>query len=187
MGFFSRLFGRSDSEEKDKKEYKYELIDGGSYRGGRGYRIRRVSDQKIVEWQYLPEADGLETFSVAGIWRRRKDSGLSWRPGWALILAPETDNPKDPNAVAVWDMGMNSQLGYVPKERAQQIGEGLRAGKYKYCLFVWRSLSDAGYCNEAKALLVGHGASLLLPRNVKAMTEHRKATLPVPEQSNREP
>ena len=180
MGLFSRLFGGSNSEEAVKKTYKYELIDGKYYRGGRGYRIRRISDQKIIEWQYLSKSDELEAFSVAGIWFRRKDAGLGWRPGWALILEPETDNPKDPNAVAVWDMGMNSQLGYVPKEHAPRIGEGLRAGKYRYCLLVWRSLSDNGDSKEVKALLVGHNASLYLPGNVKAMTEHPKAALPVP-------
>jgi restriction system protein len=55
--------------------------------------------------------------AVAGSSFRRdalQSDGL--RPGANVALRPEPNNEHDPNAIGVWDLSTNRQLGYIPRE-----------------------------------------------------------------------
>ena len=45
----------------------------------------------------------------------------SFDPGRRLALVREPENEHDPNAVAIWNEERTLQIGYVPRELAQEL------------------------------------------------------------------
>lgn len=49
--------------------------------------------------------------------------------GSVVLLAPEPDNPADPEAVGVWDKSGELRVGYLPADLAPEIGARIAAGE----------------------------------------------------------
>jgi hypothetical protein len=49
--------------------------------------------------------------------------------GSAAVLRPEPENPRDANAVGVWDETGTVQLGHIPADFSSTVGERIRAGE----------------------------------------------------------
>jgi hypothetical protein len=72
----------------------------------------------------FPNADGSDRMQIA----------RGCEPGELLTLAPEPENPYDPNAIAVWRKD-GRQLGYLPREQAEEI-----AGRMRRHAEVWHAV-----------------------------------------------
>jgi len=85
------------------------------------------------------EAHTEERTKIAGVTRDDPATGINRqdiirryvRPGTRLIPRLEPDNPADPAAVALWleHAGQWFHLGYIPKNRAGDVAQRLRAGR----------------------------------------------------------
>jgi len=73
---------------------------------------------------------GLQVAGVAGAGRHHNEALQSGgaAPGRALRLRRDPDNPHDENAVAVDELG-GAQVGWVPREIAEQLAPDLDAGR----------------------------------------------------------
>jgi hypothetical protein len=85
-----------------------------------GFHIR---DEKGLGITYEEAIDfNLHIFNVAGVsFRPDALQRLEFNPGAAVSLRPEDDNQYDKNAVAVWDIQGNYQVGYVPRDQNRRI------------------------------------------------------------------
>jgi hypothetical protein len=94
---------------------------------GEGMRTRgyRVVDAGGAEWREADLEDiGLLSIGVAGVTHRRPSlQSAGFEPGEPVILMPEPDNPHDPFALAVMDLGLAEQAGYVPAVRSRALVE----------------------------------------------------------------
>jgi HIRAN domain-containing protein len=69
-----------------------------------------------------------------------QDEGF--RPGSRLTLKPEPANEFDPHAVGVWDGGGRIQVGFVPREAANEVAGRLQHGSLDaWSLWEWRDES----------------------------------------------
>jgi hypothetical protein len=84
---------------------------------GEGYVVQRTRDkQRLSHWS-LPVSQGLYAFDVAGVtYRKEALQDPAFSPGKRLAVIPETANPVDPGALAVWDSTRKLHIGYVPKD-----------------------------------------------------------------------
>jgi hypothetical protein len=88
----------------------------------RGYRI---VDGAGVAWSDADLDDaGIHVLRVMGV-SHRADAlqAGGFEPGEPVILMPEPDNPYDRFALAVWDLGLAAQAGYVPATRSRELVE----------------------------------------------------------------
>ena len=70
---------------------------------------------------------------VAGVsYRADALDDASFDPGHRLALEREPENEHDPNAVAIWNEERTLQVGYVPREIAQELSGDEQA------LSLWR-------------------------------------------------
>ena len=76
-------------------------------------------------------ARGLRVCGVAGAARHHAEGLASAElgPGVALELRRDADNPHDPNAIAVHGPDGGEQVGWVPRELAEEIAPLLDAGQ----------------------------------------------------------
>jgi hypothetical protein len=76
-------------------------------------------------------ARGLKVAGVAGAARHHGEALESQElgPGSELELRRDPDNPHDPNAIAVHGPGGGEQVGWVPRELAEEIAPELDAGR----------------------------------------------------------
>lgn len=91
----------------------------------RGYR---VVDGAGSPWSDadLDEA-GIHVLRVAGTSHRAGElQADGFAPGEPVILMPEPDNPHDPFALAVLDLSLEIQAGYVPATRSRELIEEMR-------------------------------------------------------------
>ena len=51
------------------------------------------------------------------------------KPGVPVLLRPEPDNERDPNAIAVWDSGATAHLGYIPADLSPTLRAQVPAGR----------------------------------------------------------
>lgn len=113
---------------------------------GRGYTLRDGEHSLAWTSPRLAEA-GIQVVKVAGTSYRLdelQDPGFA--PGSTLLLRPEPDNPHDLNAVGVWNADGSAQAGYVPRDRARQIGARLASEKLEaVALWEWRSPDGRRY------------------------------------------
>ena len=88
----------------------------------RGYR---AVDQAGVRWTDDDlDGVGVHVLRVMGITHRRAAAQADgFAPGEPVILMPEPDNPHDPWALAVLDLSLGTQAGYVPATRSRELVE----------------------------------------------------------------
>jgi HIRAN domain len=74
---------------------------------------------------------GLRVAGVAGAARHHGEALESQElaPGSQLELRRDPENPHDPNAIAVHGPGGGEQVGWVPRELAEEIAPDLDAGR----------------------------------------------------------
>ena len=92
--------------------------DGGGCT--RGYR---VLDQAGQAWSD-PDLDeaGVHVLRVVGVTHRmRALQHTAFSPGESVVLMPEPDNPHDPWALGVRDVGLGLHVGYVPAVRSREL------------------------------------------------------------------
>jgi len=158
---FKRLFRGKRHERDSVDDAAYELVPHAEPEAGRGFVIRRASDGRLIPWRELAElGDDISAFQVAGVTHHSEALQESaFAPGALLQLVPESDNPHDPNAVAVWDIDAKHHVGYVPRERAPEIKRALRTGERLLCLSMWEVLEGERRV-ALRALVVGDSVSL---------------------------
>jgi HIRAN domain len=76
-------------------------------------------------------ARGLRVCGVAGAARHHAEAltAAGLEPGSALELKRDPENPHDPNAIAVHGPVGGDQVGWVPRELAEEIAPELDAGR----------------------------------------------------------
>jgi hypothetical protein len=125
----------------------------------RGYR---VLDERDQAWSDADLDDvGIHVLRVMGVSHRRaalQSDGFA--PGEPVILMPEPENPHDPWALAVLDLRLEQQAGYVAAVRSRALVEEL-------CLRPLRAiaLTEHRALGERVGLRVAASfAPLLVPR-----------------------
>lgn len=88
----------------------------------RGYR---VLDGAGNRWNDVDlDGAGVHVLRVVGVSHRREEvQSEAFAPGEPVILMPEPDNPQDRFALAVRDLGLGAQAGYVPATRSRELVE----------------------------------------------------------------
>jgi len=91
----------------------------------RGYR---VVDQVEADWSDADLDDaGVHVLRVVGVSHRSEAVQVAaFSPGEPVILMPEPDNPYDPWALGVRDVGLGLQVGYVAAVRSRALVEEMR-------------------------------------------------------------
>ena len=91
----------------------------------RGYR---VIDETGARWSDSDLDDaGVHVLRAAGVAHRAADlQAGGFDPGEPLILMPEPGNPFDVYALAIRDLGLEHQAGYVPATRSRELIEEMR-------------------------------------------------------------
>ena len=85
-------------------------------RGQGGYYMRDAATGEAVRWQ----DPRVLVLPVAGVsYRVEALPDPSFDPGRRLALVPEPEN--EPNAVGIWNEERTLQVGYVPREAAEQL------------------------------------------------------------------
>jgi hypothetical protein len=76
-------------------------------------------------------ARGLRVASVAGAGQHHADALVSdaVAPGQPLLLRRDPDNPHDPNAIQVHPVDGGAQVGWVPRELAEELAAELDGGR----------------------------------------------------------
>lgn len=173
MGFFTTLFGLFSASESPCTA-EYELVPASEQGKGKGFYVKRCADQKIFStWRGLPTT--MTTFCIAGIsFYRHEDPVVS--PGFPFRLELEPDNKHDANAVAIFDE-YNIQAGHVPATIAEEIGTGLRSGRFEYCISVWRQTGTKGVV-QCRVLIVDKGTSLKIPNPSRRFIENLEKKRP---------
>ena len=120
-------------------EYATENEDGERLDGS-GFQLRD-GDGRALAWDdEALAAEGVTVFSVAGVsYRLEAAQSDGFAPGSLLALVPEPENEFDPNAIGVWDEARREQVGFVPADRAVEIGERLRDQVGAIVLWEWRT------------------------------------------------
>jgi HIRAN domain len=106
---------------------------------GRGFVL--LDGERPVEWRDSRLLDaGVDVVKVAGTSYRvdeLQDPGFV--PGSKVLLRPEPDNPHDPNAIGVWNAEGSAQAGFIPRERAEDLGRRLESESLEaFALWEWR-------------------------------------------------
>jgi hypothetical protein len=87
-------------------------------RADAGYFLRDAETGEPVRWS----DPRVRVVPVAGVSYRADVLGNeTFDPGHKLSLVPEPDNEFDPHAIAIWNEGRTLQVGYVPREVAQEL------------------------------------------------------------------
>jgi hypothetical protein len=114
--------------------------DGGERLDGSGFQLRE-DDGRALAWNDdALAAEGVAIFGVAGV-SYRLDAAQSdaFAPGRLLSLVPDPENEFDPNAIGVWDQERRDQVGFVPADRAAELGSRLaREQLAAVVLWEWR-------------------------------------------------
>jgi hypothetical protein len=121
-------------------EYATET-DAGERFDGSGFQLRDGEGRALAWDDDTLAAEGVTIFGVAGV-SYRLDAAQSdaFAPGRLLSLVPDPENEFDPNAIGVWDEQRREQVGFVPADRAVELGEWLRRGdEVAVSLWEWRS------------------------------------------------
>lgn len=140
---------------------KYELVTNETAKG-RGYVVRRLRDQKLLSWQFLPKEDGIQCLEVVGESYHREDLQ---RPGFAagfpIKLVQEPENPVDHDAVAVRDASGKYQAGHLSRDDAPKILKRIRKGIGFRALVMWEVNID-GQRVSLRILLMDAGTQIKL-------------------------
>lgn len=154
---------------------QYELVTNETAKG-RGYVVRRLRDQKLLSWQFLPREDGLQCLEVVGESYHREDlQQPGFAAGFPIKLVPEPENPVDPNAVAVRDASGKYQAGYLSREDAPKILKRIKTGTGFQALAMWEINID-GQRVSLRILLMDAGTSLKLEVPDEALSAWEKSS-----------
>jgi HIRAN domain len=106
------------------REFETEADDGTPLYG-RGWLLHDEDDLAISEADPRLGNGGILIFKVAGVTFHPLALQQScFNPGNEVKLVAEPTNPVDANAIAVWDLSLRHQLGYVPRARTSRIRKG---------------------------------------------------------------
>ena len=110
---------------------------------GRGYELRDEHDRSIRWDDRRLASSGITVLKVAGTsYRAEALQDEAFRPGSRLTLKPDPANEFDPHAVGVWDAGGRIQVGFVPREAANEVAGRLQHGSLDaWSLWEWRDES----------------------------------------------
>jgi HIRAN domain len=124
----------------EEREWDSESESSGEELDGYGYGLRDEDDRAIAWDDQLLAANGIEVMKVAGTSHRLADiQSPAFAPGSPLLLKPDPKNRFDKNAIGVWDARGRIKAGFVPKERAAEIGRRLRSERLEaLLLWEWR-------------------------------------------------
>jgi HIRAN domain len=112
-------------------------LDGGYHFAALG---EQVSDPRVLYCK------------VAGAHHRPKAlQDPRFKPGSAVILRPEPDNPYDADAVGVWDGSGSIQVGYIPADCCRSVASRIRAGE-QLVGFVLREIRHSSESGPRSAL-----------------------------------
>ncbi len=113
-------------------EERYWYPDDGGSVWLAGYSITDPQTGALLA-RDAPElaARGLRVAGVAGAARHHAEAlaGDDVAPGRPLVLRRDPGNPHDANAIAVYPTGGGAQVGWVPREIAEQLAPDLDAGR----------------------------------------------------------
>jgi HIRAN domain len=113
-------------------EERYWYPDDGSIVWIAGYQlVDRDSGRYLARDAPELRERGLRVVGVAGAGRHHADGLASdaVAPGSPLELRRDRENEHDPNAIAVHPAGGGEQVGWVPRELAEEIAPELDAGR----------------------------------------------------------
>jgi hypothetical protein len=124
----------------EERAWDTESESSGEELDGYGYGLRDEDDRALTWDDPHLTANGVEVLKVAGTSHRVRDvQAAAFAPGSPLLLKPDPKNRFDENAIGVWDARGRIQAGFVPKERAAEIGRRLRSERLEaICLWEWR-------------------------------------------------
>ena len=110
---------------------------------GRGYELRDEHDHSIRWDDRRLASSGITVLKVAGTsYRAEALQDEAFRPGSSLTLKRDPANEFDPHAVGVWDAGERIQVGFVPREAANEVAGRLERGSLDaWSLWEWRDES----------------------------------------------
>jgi len=106
-------------------ELRLEPFEAEWSHGGGETRGYRVLDERGARWSDadLDEA-GVHVLRMVGTSHRAGElQADGFAPGEPVILMPEPANPRDPWALAVLDLALGAQAGYVPATRSRELVE----------------------------------------------------------------
>jgi len=109
-------------------ELRMEWLESAWTHGDGVTRGYRVVDPEGRPWSDADLDDaGVHVLRVAGV-AHRADAlqADGFAPGEPVILMPEPDNPHDPYSLAVLDLSLRAQAGYVPATRSRELVEEMR-------------------------------------------------------------
>lgn len=133
MGFLDRL--RPPPTSRREPVTFSAVVESGNYKASDGNRLWRdgyaivdPDDGSFLRWDAPEITDrGAMICRVAGVSYRSNELQLDeFSPGKPLVLRPEPSNPHDANAVGVWDHAGRTQVGFIPREQAEQVADAFR-------------------------------------------------------------
>ncbi len=146
--------------------------DDGERLDGAGFRLLD-RDGRAVGWDDASLAgSGVFVFSVAGVsYRLDVAQSETFAPGRPLSLVRDPENEFDANAIGVWDEAQREQVGFVPADKAVEIG-GRLAGERLAAVSLWEWRKDGQRC--ALRVLVGPPAVV---DRVRRSADRRRAEM----------
>jgi HIRAN domain len=112
-------------------------------------------------------ARGLRVAAVAGAARHHADALASdaAAPGKPLVLRRDPENPHDPDAIAVHAEGGGEQLGWVPRELAEELAGEIDAGREWSAVVLREQRASPRDPRSGLTMLLARAAAVeLLPR-----------------------
>jgi hypothetical protein len=108
---------------------------------GYGYSLRDEEGTSLAPDDPMLARNGVEVLQVAGTsFRLPALQDSAFAPGSRLVLRPDPENAYDEHAVEVLDARGRIQVGFVPKERSEEIARRLQAAPLEaFCLRAWRN------------------------------------------------
>lgn len=124
-------------------DYRLEYHDAGD-EYGRGFVVVRNEDGQRVEWNRLPEQEGMRSLEVTReSWHREELKCSTFEPGSRLSLVPAPGNPDRDRPVAVLNESESRQAGYVGSGEAERwVLERLRSDDGLECYAMWEKWRD---------------------------------------------
>lgn len=123
---------------------------------GSGFQVRDGEGRALAWDDPALAAEGVSIFGIAGVsYRLEAAQSAAFAPGSVLSLVPDPENEFDPNAIGVWDEDRREQVGYVPADRAVDIGHRL-AREQLAAVVLWDWRKEGKRC--ALRALVGPAA-----------------------------
>lgn len=146
------------------EEREWDNESSGEELDGYGYGLRDEDDRAIAWNDPLLAANGIEVLKVAGTSHRLADiQDDAFAPGSPLRLRPDPRNKFDKNAIEVLDASRRIQAGFVPKDRAAELGRRLKQEKLE-AISLWEWRDESGHRCGLRMLVAPPSALAERPR-----------------------